>query len=233
VLSSERSVRDILAHVTAFGARLEGNIAAALVKADFRKESRGEDSPPVTHYKLGNEDQGFFVEFLAPLRGSGTRRDGTPAVTTSMAGVNVQKLRHVELLLIQPWTVSLDARGTEALTTPAEVRLASPVTSIAQKLLIRNLRPPEKQAQDVLYIHDTLELFASDLESLKTEWRDRIRPMLTKSKAGSIERLSREQFGAVTEVIRAAARIPADRTLAPDRLQRACLYGLEEIFGGE
>lgn len=43
--------------------------------------------------------------------------------------------------------------------------------------------------------------------------------------------LYRRQFGAVTEVIRTAVRIPQDRTLSPERMQAACAYGLEEIFG--
>jgi hypothetical protein len=46
-----------------------------------------------------------------------------------------------------------------------------------------------------------------------------------------VERLWREQFGAVSDVIRSAARIPPDRTIAPERMRAACAYGLEEIFG--
>jgi hypothetical protein len=212
-------------------ARLEGDIGAALRKADFQEDFRGEHAPPVIHYRLGDEDQGFYAEFLTPLRGSGVKRDGTPAATLARAGVTAQKLRHLELLLIQPWTVRLDAIVGVPLATPAEVRVASPVSFLAQKLLIRKVRNPDKQAQDALYIHDTLELFESELESLKTEWREKIRPAITTKTADTVERLHREQFGAVSDVIRAATRIPQDRTLTADRLQAVCSYGLEEIFG--
>ena len=211
-------------------AQLEGDIADALRKAGFREDFRGEDAPPVIQYRLGDEDQGFYAEFLTSLRGSGVKRDGTPDATLAKAGVTAQKLRHLDLLLIHPWTVRLDSATGVPLAAPAEVRLANPVCFIAQKLLIRNERRSEKQAQDGLYIHDTLELFGSELELLRAEWRDKIRPAISPKIAETVERLYREQFGVVDDVIRTAARIPQDRTLTPDRLQAACLYGLEAIF---
>jgi hypothetical protein len=46
-----------------------------------------------------------------------------------------------------------------------------------------------------------------------------------------IVRLRQEQFSTITDVHRNAARIPQDRALTPQRLQAACAYGLDEIFG--
>lgn len=212
-------------------ARLTGDIAAALKDADFKEDLSADHAPPITQYRLGNEDQGFYAEFLTPLRGRGFKRDGSLDATVAKAGVTAQKLRHLDLLLINPWTVHLDATIGVPLATPANVRLASPVSFIAQKLLIRNERRPEKQAQDALYVHDTLELFGSELESLKAEWRERIRPAIPRRTAASVELLYREQFGTVNDVMRTAARIPQDRTLTPERLQAACTYGLDAIFG--
>ena len=212
-------------------AQLEGSIGAALKQADFREDFRGEYQPPVTQYRLGDEDQGFYVEFLAPLVGGGVRRDGTPDATVGKAGVTAQKLRHLDVLLLQPWNVRLDSTVAAPLVTPANVRIANPVSFLAQKLLIHKYRPPDKQAQDVLYVHDTLELFGGALQSLRTEWQDILRPRLAAPTVDSIERLRLKQFASVTDVIRAAARIPQDRTLAADHLQRACSYGLDEIFG--
>lgn len=212
-------------------ARLKGDIAAALRKAGFREDFRGENAPPVTQYRLGDEDQGFYAEFLTSLRGSGVKRDGTPDATLAKAGVTAQKLRHLDLLLMQPWTVRLHSTTGVPLATPAEVRLANPVCFVAQKFLIRNERGSDKRAQDVLYIHDTLELFGSDLESLRAEWRETIRPAIPPRIVDKVERLCREQFGAVDDVIRTAARIPQDRTLTPERLQAVCTYGLDAIFG--
>jgi hypothetical protein len=212
-------------------AKLKGNIAAALRKEGFREDFRGENAPPGIQYRLGDEDQGFYAEFLAPLRGRGFKRDGTPDATLAIAGVTAQKLRHLDLLLLQPWTVRLDSTMGVPLASAADARVPNPVCFIAQKLLIRKDRSPDKQAQDVLYIHDTLELFGGELETLRAEWRDKIRPAIPSKTAEMVERLSRELFGTVDDVIRTAARIPQDRTLTPDRLQAVCAYGLDAIFG--
>jgi len=37
----------------------------------------------------------------------------------------------------------------------------------------------------------------------------------------------------VTDTIREAARIPQDRRLVPEDVQRACAYGFNEILGKE
>jgi hypothetical protein len=211
--------------------QLEGNIAAALKKSDFQEDLSGEHVPPISQYRLGDEDGGFYAEFLAPLQGGGIRRDGTPDATIAKAGVTAQKLRHLDLLLIRPWSVRLEPKSGMPLKKSAIIRLANPVCFIAQKLLIQEERTPEKQAQDALYIHDTLELFAGDLDSLMVEWREHIRPALAPKIASNVDRLRRKQFGTVTDVVRSAARIPQDRTITPERLLATCSYGLEEILG--
>jgi len=212
-------------------APLEGDIGAALEAADFKQDLLGEHTPPITHYRLGGDDQGFYAEFLAPQAGGPVRRDGKPDATVTKAGVTAQKLRHLNLLLMHPWRVGLGASVDVPLTTPTEVQLSNPVSFIAQKLLIQKHRLSDKKAQDALYIHDTLDLFRRHLEELKVIWLDKIRPELPSKTAREIERLHREQFGAVSDVIRTAARIPQDRTITPERMQRACSFGLEEIFG--
>ncbi len=75
-----------------------------------------------------------------------------------------------------------------------------------------------------------MELFGSELELLKIEWTEKIRPTIASKTADTVERLQAEQFSAVSDVIRTAARIPQDRTLTPDRVQAVCSYGLEKIF---
>jgi hypothetical protein len=119
------------------------------------------------------------------------------------------------------------------LDPPAEVRIANPVSFIAQKLLIHDRRAPAKRAQDVLYLHDTIDLFASHLPELGEIWQDSVRPVLAARTASSVERLARDRFREVTDVIRTAARIPQDRTLTPERLRALCEAGLQEIFGSD
>ena len=106
-----------------------------------------------------------------------------------------------------------------------------PVSFIAQKLLIHGRRKADKRAQDALYVHDTLELFGGQLAALRALWATDLQPAWPKTTIRRLERLRREQYGSVTDVHRAAVRIPQDRTVAPDLLQARCGFGLEEIFG--
>jgi Nucleotidyltransferase len=66
---------------------MHGNIAAALTAAGFVQESTGEHIPPVSRYRLGGNETGFYAEFLAPLKGSGEKRDGKLDATVRRAGV--------------------------------------------------------------------------------------------------------------------------------------------------
>ncbi len=212
-------------------APLTGDIAGALKVAGFHADFSGEHTPPITQYRLGTDDQGFFVEFLIPLHGSEVKRNGLRDVTMAKAGVTVQKLRNLDLLLVAPWKLQLTAETGVPVKSAVNTMVPNPVTFMAQKLLIQKNRPPDKKAQDALYIHDTLDLFGSELPALRALWQEKVRSSLHEKTARAVERLQREQFGAVTDVIRNAARIPQDRVLPPDRMQAACAYGLDEIFG--
>lgn len=212
-------------------APLTGDIAAAMKAAGFHKDFSGEHTPPITQYRLEGDDQGFYAEFLAPLHGSGLQRNGQPDVTLAKAGVTAQKLRHLDLLLVGPWGVRLTNDVGVPVQAQVDVMVANPVSFIAQKLLIQKHRRPEKKAQDALYIHDTLELFGGQLPALRELWQQEIRPRLHETTARTVETLQRDQFGAVTDVVRNAARMPQDRVLLPERMQAACTYGLTEIFG--
>ena len=116
------------------------------------------------------------------------------------------------------------------MTIAADVDLFVPTSFIAQKLLIHSDRPPHKKAQDVLYIHDTLELFGGSLGELRRLWVEEVRPTMPPRTAKRPEVIARELFAEVTDTIREAVRIPQDRRLAPENVQRACEYGLGEIF---
>lgn len=207
------------------------DMGEALRRADFKEELSTEFRPPVSKYRLGGDDGGFYAEFLAPLRGGGVHRDGTPDVTVQLAGVVAQKLRHLELLLLEPWTVRVGPEIGIPVDPGVEIRIANPVTFIAHKLLISGKRPRAKRAQDVLYIHDTIELFGARIGELRTLWRDVVRPSLPDKTVRRVEALSVEHFAGVSDVVRAAARIPSDRVLSPERIQQVCAYGLNQVFG--
>jgi hypothetical protein len=57
-------------------APLDGDLREALSRAGFKEELSGEYTPPVAHYRLGEDDAGFHAEFLTAKTGSGLRRVG-------------------------------------------------------------------------------------------------------------------------------------------------------------
>ena len=213
-------------------APLEGDLSEALSNAGFKEELSGEFTPPVIHYRLGEEDAGFFAEFLTVKKGDGLKRDGKTDLTVSKAGITAQKLRYLEFLLEAPWKVQVGAETKIPIERPVELVVPNPVSYIVQKLLIQKHRDPEKQAQDMLYIHDTLELFGASLEELREVWQDEVRPKMSAKTAKRAVSLGSGLFQDVTDVIRRAARIPQDRRLAPENLRAAARYGLAEMFDG-
>jgi hypothetical protein len=211
-------------------APMDGDIRSALEAARFKPEYSGDSRPPVTQYTLTDDDAGFYAEFLVPLQGGDVKRDGSPNVTVSTAGINAQKLRHLDLLLVAPWTIQIGP-GTEVpFDEPVDVLVPNPVSFIIQKVLIHEKRKPGKKAQDVLYIHDTLELFGAALDELRAIWIDKIRPTVAEKRAKRAEVVAHAVFEQVTDTIRDAARIPQDRGLTPDVLRLACAYGIDSLF---
>ena len=212
-------------------APLEGDLRDALKQAGFEEELSGEYTPPVTHYHLGEEDAGFYAEFLTVKQGSGVKRGGKSDLTILKAGITAQKLRHLELLLTGPWKVQVGVESKVPIERAVDLVVPNPVSFIVQKLLIHKRRDADKKAQDVLYIHDTLQLFGASLDQLRTVWESEVRSkMLPKTAKGALATAS-ELFGNVTDTIRNAARIPQDRNLQPDNLRAAIHYGLNEVLG--
>lgn len=209
---------------------LAGDLRMALTDAGFAEEVFGDDAPPATHYRLGGDDAGFYAEFLTPLHGSGLTRDGKPDATVSKAGITAQKLRHLEVLLVSPWSVRAGPERKVPIAADVELFVSNPASFIVQRLLIHSDRRREKKAQDVLYIYDTLELFGGSLGELRRLWVEEVRPHMARKTARKAETTAQELFAKVTDAIREAARIPQDRRLAPENVQRACDYGLAEIL---
>lgn len=211
-------------------AQLEGDIKSALAAAGFSEEFSSDDRPPVTHYVLGGDDAGFYAEFLTPLQGSGRKRSGAADATISAAGISAQKLRYVEILLIEPWHIAIGPNQGFPLPVLTKQLVANPVALIVQKLLIQPDRPPRKRAQDILYIHDTLELFGAELAALNELWHHSIYPALQGKTSKQFRDISLRNFSEVTDLIRDAAQIAGDRNLSPERMQEMCQIALAELF---
>lgn len=210
------------------GEQLEGNIRERLLGAGFVESLTGNHRPPVSQYTLGEEGSGLYAEFLTPLTGSGRRRGGEPIATVARAGVSAQRLRHLDLLFESPWQVTLGADWEPA--AGAGIRIPNPVSFIAQRLLIHDQRLPAKKAQDILYIHDTLELFGGQLDALGQLWRDTLAPTLHTRQQRALLQATDTIFGRLDDRIRDAAAIPADRQLDPERMRQMCQLALGDML---
>lgn len=219
----------------AFGTRaaLGGKISKALSEAGFREELSSNQTPPIAQYFLGTDDQGFYAEFLTPLTGDGTRSDGGADATVSRAGISAQRLRHLEVLLITPWQLTVGSGAGSVLSEAVTVNIANPTAFLVQKLLIHTARKPKKQEQDILYIHDTLQLFGKHWNELAATWRDHIRQHLTRKQLNTVKVMKSQMFAQTTDTIRGAARIPADRTLRPEDMRAVCALGLATVLSDD
>ncbi len=113
-----------------------------------------------------------------------------------------------------------------------DVKVANPLCFIVQKFLIQKYRPAAKQAQDVLYIYDTIELFGALLEEFHEAWKMSISPALGVKLSSTVLTVSQSTFSGVNDVIRAAALIPQNRKLSPEQIQQTCLFAFEIILNG-
>ena len=201
------------------------DIRTRLLARGFEEEFLGEDRPPATHYRLGDEVSGFYAEFLTPLVGADRGRAGNGNATTEISGVTTQRLRYLEILLRHAWAIDFASGGVEA-----RIQIANPVSFIAQKVLIAARRNPEDRAKDILYMHDTLEVFGSRLPELRELWRERVRLELHPNQAGIVSNAAEVLFGNLSDDVRRAARI-AGRRASAEVIRQACRYGFEEVFG--
>lgn len=212
-------------------APIEGDIKAALIQHGFKEQLAGDHRPPVAHYALGEESGGFYAEFLTPLTGSGVKRSGVQDATMAMAGISAQKIRYLDILLVDPWVITLDPGNGVPVPSSIDVQVANPLCFMIQKFLIQEDRPAAKQAQDVLYIFDTIELFGSLLDEFHEKWKTTISLALGDKLSNRVLTLSKVTFSGVNDVTRAAVRIPQNRNLTPEQLQRTCQFAFEQILG--
>lgn len=154
--------------------RTTQSIRTRLIERGFSETMSGDDQPPVTRYELGGKEAGFYAEFLTPLVGGDRRRDGSRDVTERVAGVVAQRLRYLDVLLVAPWVVRATTEAGFTLSEGATLQIPNPVSYLVQKVLIHDRRKPQERAKDVLYVHDTIELFAGALPDLRRLWLESV-----------------------------------------------------------
>jgi hypothetical protein len=210
----------------------ESTVRERLLGAGFTEEFEGEDHPPATHYHYG-KGGGFYAEFLAPLVGSEYDRHGKRKATMEVGGVSSQLLRYIEILLVSPWSVALGEESGFPLSPKRTVQIANPASFLAQKTLIHDQRDYRDKAKDLLYMHDTVEVFSENLEELQHIFRKDIAPHLHPRRVAELEQAGDRLFGKVDDAIREASLMATGRRLPSDRLAETARAGLAEIFGIE
>lgn len=208
----------------------EQDLRDRLASAGFKEQFLGEHQPPATHYRLGEEEGSFYVEFLTPLIGSEYDRDGNRRATTRVAGVTSQNLRYVDLLLGSPWKIELSRANGFPFEDPKHIQIAHPTRFMAQKLLIHDKRERRSRAKDILYLHDTIELFGASLDVLGEEWDLALKPALSDPAIRTVESAADTVFAKVTDDIRGAAQAAAGRALTPEAVHELCRAGLKVVF---
>jgi hypothetical protein len=159
---------------------------------------------------------------LTPLFGAGYRRDGKPKATRRIAGVVSQQLRHLEILLYAPWTVSIGRSNGFPFADPKQVQVANPASFLAHKVLIHDKRSRGKFAKDILHIHDTLEIFGARLGEVSLEWDTRLKPRIHQKSVRKTERAATELFGQMNDEIREAAQMAGSRKISAEAVRELC-----------
>jgi hypothetical protein len=202
-------------------------IPELLTKAGFREHLSSDHSPPIAEYVLGDDAGGFYLEFLAPLVGGEVKRGGRPDVTTTIGGVTAQTLRYLDILLTEPWQVTLTRDAGFPVARQREISIPNPAGYV-QKMLVLPKRRPEKQAKDLLYVHDTFALLADSLPAVRVAWES-LRKKMVAGHVRTFEKAVRSDIAEVSDLVRRAARIAADRPSPPT--PEVLLLGLRRGFG--
>jgi hypothetical protein len=205
-------------------------LRARLLEKDFREELMGDTQPPAAHYRIATGDSIFYAEFLTALEGSEVKRGGRRDVIARISGVSVQKLRHLGLLLENPWDLIIAPATGYPTPGGRRILVPNPAAFLVQKILTRNKRNQAKRARDVLYIHDTIETFGESLAAIRKQWETNVRPALHANAARRVERAAEEYFRIVDDTTREAARIATGRNLTTVMVLELCRYGWQQIF---
>jgi hypothetical protein len=207
----------------------ESSVRERLLKVGFKEEFVGEDRPPATHNHYGQEG-GFYVEFLSPLIGSEYDRHGKRKATREVGGISSQQLRYIEILMVEPWKIALGEQDGYPFKPARKVQVANPTSFLAQKILIHHERDYKDRAKDLLYIHDTIELFSEHLDELQKIYRTILRSKLHRNRSAELRDAADRLLGKVTDSVREAALMATGRHLEPEALAETSRAGLQEIF---
>lgn len=176
--------------------RGEKSIHTSLEEAGLRRELVGNyEKPVVKYYPTEKTDLAYYVEFLAPLFGSGMRRDGEPDLLQEIQeDLSAQKLRYLDLLIQNNWIVHTSSVPSLKDDPDLVVRVPHPCMYIMQKVLTLEKRPRTDRNKDFAYIYQTLTYFRKSLESLAHQYEGLIKNPVWKKWYIKFVKLTQEVF---------------------------------------
>ena len=148
--------------------RGDNSIHDLLEKAGFECKLLGNfEEPIVKYYPTEIKESKYYVEFLSPLSGSGTKRNGKPdLIETIQKDLSAQKLRYLDLLMKNTSKVHTSSISDLQEQPDLIVRIPDPSMYIMQKILILKERGPTDRNKEYAYIYQTLTCFRKHLKSL-------------------------------------------------------------------
>ena len=150
----------------------EKSIHESLEEEGFKCELVGKfEEPILKYYPTEKTDSEYYVEFLAPLLGSETKRNGKPDLIQKIQkDLSAQKLRYLDLLLHNTWAVHSSNLSALEDYPDLTIKLPHPCMYIMQKTLTLSKRQPMDRNKDYAYIYQTLTYFRKNLKSLAHEY---------------------------------------------------------------
>jgi Nucleotidyltransferase len=170
------------------------------------------------------------LEFLTPVVGSEYDRSGKRKATREVSGVSSQQLRYIEILMVSPWEIASGKGNGYPFAPTKKILIANPCTFLAQKILIHRERSYKDRAKDLLYMHDTIDVFSEHLGELRRIYSKEVRPQFHARRAMELTAAGDGLFGKVNDTIREAALMAAGRKLSAEALAETSRAGLKEIF---
>lgn len=192
--------------------------------------SRLDRKPVHRQFTTANREAKLFRSATAP---SSALAKNTAPVSLAAARIVAQKIRHLDVLLVDPWVIKVGPENDIPLSSPMDINVANPLCYMVQKFLIKDDRPAAKKAQDILYVYDTIELFGALVNELHEHWVARVQQKLGKARSKIVRERARETFLQVNDLTRAAAQIPVDRSLSAERIKATCQHAFSIILGGQ
>jgi hypothetical protein len=103
------------------------------------------------------------------------------SLVCTISGWNVRRVwleRIDDILMISPWKIELGEENGYPLIPRRKIQVPNRSSFLAQRILIHHERDRRDRAKDLLYMHDTIEVFSEDLGELRTIYSAELQPGL-------------------------------------------------------